>query len=101
MDEEFYIDPDGVRKISQILGEVADFATATVKTLDGLLSILKGTAFIGRVGGAVWIAFIEVLKPYIEDLVKKLTELSSDVSRAVDMHEGKDVEGSRFFTPTN
>ncbi|MBX0329898.1 hypothetical protein K2Z83_19725 [Oscillochloris sp. ZM17-4] len=101
-DDEFFMDPDGVRNIAKILDGVADFFTVVVKTLDGMLAILKGTAFIGRVGGAVWIAFIELIKPFIEEhLVEKINELSSDVSRAVDMHEGKDVEGSRFFTPSS
>lgn len=97
--QDFYMDFDGVRTIATILDGVADFATLTVKNLDNLLTILRATAFIGLVGGAVWEGFIAAIKPKIEELAKKLTELSGDVSRAVDLHEGKDVEGSRFFTP--
>ena len=98
--EELFIIPEGVRGIGKTLDPVVEFCTNVIKILDTLLTILKGTAFIGLVGGAVWIAFIEAIKPYIEDLIKKLTELSSDVNRAADQHEGKDVEGSRFFTPS-
>jgi F0F1-type ATP synthase beta subunit len=96
--DEVYMDVPAVREMAKGLGTIGETLTNVVKVLDMLLTTLKTVAFIGLVGGAAVAQFIEMIKPYIEKLAAKFTELSGDVNASVDAFErGDQIGATRFY----
>jgi hypothetical protein len=96
-DSRIYMNVPAVREIAKTFDRVGLALTAVVAILDGLSTLLKNTAFIGRVGGAVLILFIDTIKPTIDEVAKKCAELSGDVNASVDAFENGDEEGATRF----
>lgn len=95
--DEVYMDVPAVREMAKNLGTIGETLTNVVKVLDMLLTTLKTVAFIGMVGGAAVALFIEMIKPYIERLAEKFTELGGDVSASADAFERGDTVGATRF----
>ena len=92
-----YMDVPAVRDMSKSFGTISEVLTNVAKVLDVLSNILKTTAFIGNVGGAVVAQVIDQIKPHIEDLAEKTEELSNDLSASVDAYERGDEQGATRF----
>lgn len=97
MAEEVYMDIPEVRNIAKKFDEISDVLNAVAKVLEGLLMVLKATAFIGMVGGYILIQFIELVKPKIEEMARKCAELSRDVTASVNAYERGDALGATRF----
>ncbi len=97
MAEEVYMDVPEVRNIAKKFDEISDVLNAVAKVLEGLLMVLKATAFIGLVGGYILIQFIEMIKPKIEEMAQKCAELCKDVNASVDAYERGDALGATRF----
>ena len=95
--DEVYMDIPAVENIAKILGRVSDVLNAVNKVLEGLVLILKTTAFIGLVGGYAVIQFIESIKPYIKQMADKCEELDRDVGASVAAYERGDALGATRF----
>ena len=95
--DEVYMDIPAVENIAKILGRVSDVLNAVNKVLEGLVLILKTTAFIGLVGGYAVIQFIESIKPYIKQMADKCEELDRDVRASVAAYERGDALGATRF----
>ena len=97
MAEEVYMEVPEVRKIAKNFSEISEVLNAVAKVLEGLLMVLRATAFIGLVGGYVLMHFIEMVKPRIEEMARKCAELSRDVTASVDAYERGDALGATRF----
>lgn len=95
--DEVYMDIPAVRGVAKTLHTVSETLKAVLKALDMLVNVLKATAFIGLVGGAAVIQFIEATKPMIEKVAETCEELSSDVNFSVDAFERGDQQGATRF----
>ncbi|MFV9504538.1 MAG: hypothetical protein AB4911_08215 [Oscillochloridaceae bacterium umkhey_bin13] len=94
---EVYMDVPAVRAMGDKLGTIGDTLKMVAKALEMLILTLKSTAFIGNVGGAAVIQFLEMIKPYIEQLAAKFTELCGDVKASADAFERGDAIGATRF----
>jgi hypothetical protein len=97
MAEEVYMDIPEVRNIAKKFDEISEVLNAVAKVLEGLLMVLRSTAFIGLVGGYALMMFIEMVKPHIEEMAEKCAELFRDVNASVDAYERGDALGATRF----
>lgn len=95
--EEVYMDVPAVRDMAKTFGTINEVLDAVNKVLEGLVMILKSTAFIGMVGGLAVAHFIEMIKPHIQEMAEKCQELNQDVSASVDAYERGDALGATRF----
>lgn len=92
-----YMDVPAVRDFSKKFQEISETLTRVVNVLNTLSNVLKTTAFIGLVGGAAVQMFIDLVKPYIEQVANKCAELSTDLTASVDAFERGDELGAARF----
>jgi hypothetical protein len=92
-----YMDIPAVRNISKRFGTVSDVLKNVSKVLQALITTLKTTAFVGLVGGLALAHYMEMLKPFIDQMAQKCAELSKDVSASVDAYERGDAQGATRF----
>lgn len=95
--EEVYMDIPAVQKMAADFGRFADVLKTVSKTLDAALMILRATAFMGLVGGAVVEHFIQRIKPTVDRLATKMTELQGDINGAIISFRDGDNTGSSKF----
>jgi len=94
---EVYMEVPAVRQMAKNFQSISEVLTTVNKVLEAMLMILTTTAFIGMVGGAAVQAFIEMIKPYIEQWVQKTAELGKDLNASVDAYERGDAQGATKF----
>ena len=92
-----YMDTDAVRRIAKNFATVGNMLNVTSKILDGLMNKLKSTAFVGQVGGAAVEAFVQTIKPQIDQVMVKCEELHNDLNASVTAYERGDQEGATRF----
>lgn len=97
MADEVYMDIPAVRNMAKTFGNISEVLDAVNKVLEGLLMILRSTAFIGLVGGFAVMSFIEMVKPHIEQMAEKCQELMQDLNKSVDAYERGDALGATRF----
>ena len=97
MADQVYMDIPAVRTMAKNFGTISEVLEAVNKVLEGLLMILRTTAFIGLVGGFALMAFIELIKPYIKQMADKCQELMEDLYKSVDAYERGDALGATRF----
>ena len=97
MADEVYMDIPAVRNMAKTFGSIGEVLDAVNKVLEGLLMILRVTAFIGLVGGFALMNFIEMVKPHIEEMAEKCQELMGDLNQSVDSYERGDALGATRF----
>lgn len=94
---EVYMNVPAVRDISKNFGTISEVLSNVVKVLDVLINTLKAVAFIGLVATAALAQFLEMIKPYIEQMAEKCAELSKDLGASVDAYERGDAMGATKF----
>jgi hypothetical protein len=97
MADEVYMDIPAVRQMAKTFGNIGEVLDAVNKVLEGLLMVLKATAFIGLVGGYALIHFIEMVKPHIKKMADKCKELMKDLGDSVNAYERGDALGATRF----
>lgn len=97
MADEVYMEVPAVRNMAKTFGSISEVLNAVNKVLEGLLMILRTTAFIGLVGGFALMGFIEMVKPHIEQMAEKCQELMDDLNKSVDAYERGDALGATRF----
>ncbi len=97
MADEVYMEIPAVRSMAKTFGQIGEVLEAVAKVLEGLSMILKTTAFIGLVGGYALAAFIDFIRPHIEQMSKKCQELMQDLNKSVDAYERGDALGATRF----
>jgi len=78
-----FMDPDRVLVIAKGLDTVSAVLKAVSTTLEGLMEVLKATAFIGLVGGTAVERYIASIKPPIDQLAQLCSDLSKDANNSV------------------
>lgn len=97
MANQVYMNVPAVRDISKNFQNICELLEDVAKVLDMLSNLLKNTAFIGLVGGAVVIQVLEMIKPQIQEMSRKCGELSKDLGDSVDAFErGDEIGATRF-----
>jgi hypothetical protein len=91
------MDTVAVGKMADTFQTLHDVLVNVNQTLDGLVNILKDTAFIGKVGGNAVIHFIEDIQPEIKRVSDKCAELNVDVKASVEAFARGDAEGATRF----
>ena len=94
---EVYMEVPAVRQMGKNFQAISEVLSTVNKVLEAMLMILKATAFIGLVGGTAVAGYIEMIKPYIENMVQKTAELSKDLNASVDAYERGDAQGATRF----
>jgi len=94
---EVYMEVPAVRQMAKNFQTISEVLSTVNKVLEAMLMILKTTAFIGLVGGTAVAGYIEMIKPYIENMVQKTAELSKDLNASVDAYERGDAQGATRF----
>jgi hypothetical protein len=97
MADEVYMEVPAVRNMARNFGTIGEVLDAVNKVLEGLVMILRTTAFIGLVGGFAVAQFIETIRPHIEDMAEKCQELMEDLNKSVDAYERGDALGATRF----
>jgi hypothetical protein len=95
--DEVYMDVPAVRNMAQQFGTIGDTLRMVAKVLEGLVNLLNATAFIGLVGGRALAQFIDMIRPHIEQMAEKCTELNTDLDASVDAYERGDQLGATKF----
>lgn len=89
--------PEAVRKFASDFENYSETLKSVAKVLEGLLNLLRSTAFIGLVGGFAVMMFIEQIKPQIEQLAEKCSEMSRDLNTSAAAFERGDAQGATKF----
>jgi outer membrane murein-binding lipoprotein Lpp len=97
MAEEVFMDIPQVQKLAQAFGTFGETLQAVSKALEAAITILKVTAFVGLVGGAAVEAYLNMIKPRVDQLAAKMHELQGDVNGAISNYQTGDTSGSRRF----
>ena len=97
MADKVYMNVPAVRQIAKNFKQIGDTLENVVRVMEALVNILRGTAFVGLVGGLALAQFIESIKPHIQQMARKCQELFSDLNRSVDAYERGDALGATRF----
>ena len=97
MTDEVYMDIPVVEKMADSFGNFAEILQAVSKAMEAAMMILRATAFVGLVGGAVVERWIGMMKPNVDKMAAKMDELSRDVDSAVRSYRDGDNTGSSRF----
>lgn len=91
------MDTDAVRNMSKRFADICEILRTVSKVLEALSLMLKTTAFVGLVGGAVAQMVIDQFKPKVDDLAEKCEEISKDLDASVSAYERGDALGATRF----
>lgn len=97
MTEEVYMEVPAVRKIAKTFDDISDVLKTVIKILEVVVTILKASAFFGAVGNLAVARFLEMIKPYIQQVADKCAELCKDVGASADAYERGDAQGATRF----
>ncbi len=95
--DQVYMDVPAVRQIAKNFGQIGEVLDNVAKVLEALVNILRGTAFIGMVGGLAVAQFIDMIRPQIEQMAEKCRELNKDLDFSVNAYERGDTQGATKF----
>jgi uncharacterized protein YukE len=94
---EVFMEVPAVKNMSKNFQQISQTLKQVCNTLQVLSNILKTTAFIGMVGGAVVAQFIDMIKPHIDKMSQKCAELSKDLKASAEAYERGDQQGATRF----
>jgi uncharacterized protein YukE len=95
--DQVFMEVPAVRNMSKNFQQISQTLKQVCNTLQVLSNILKTTAFIGMVGGAVVAQFIDMIKPHLDKMGQKCAELSKDLAASADAYERGDQQGATRF----
>ena len=97
MADKVFMNVPAVRQIAKNFKQVGDTVDNVARVMEALVNILRGTAFIGLVGGLALAQYIDSIKPHIQQMARKCQELFSDLNKSVDAYERGDALGATRF----
>jgi hypothetical protein len=95
--QQVYMDVPAVQALADTFTRLSDICKAVSKALEAASVTLRATAFVGMVGGAAVDRYINILRPKVDDLAKKCTELNGDLRGAIMAYRDGDTSGSKRF----
>lgn len=97
MAQEVYMDIPQVEKFVSSFNTFGETLKKISQVLEGLMMVLKITAFVGFVGGAIVERWLNILKPQVDKMAAKMLEISRDVNDAIKSYRDGDNTGSSHF----
>ncbi len=97
MADKVYMNVPAVRGIAKNFKQIGDTLDNVTRVMEALVNILRGTAFVGLVGGLALAQYIDSIKPHIQQMGRKCQELFGDLNRSVDAYERGDALGATRF----
>lgn len=97
MADEFLMVYDAVRQKANQINGISQTLSQVVQTLEGISNMLKSNWFLGMCGGYALAAYIDSLKPQIQQVVEKCAEMCQDMLDAATKAENGDQEGAELF----
>jgi hypothetical protein len=95
--DQVYMDVPAVRGVAKTCQQVGEVLAKANQTMEGLVTLLRTTAFMGLVGGLALAQFMDSIRPYIEQVSQKCLELSSDLNTSIDAYQNGDQQGATRF----
>jgi hypothetical protein len=92
-----YMDVDAVTGMAERFQQIGDVMKAVSKALEIAIMTLRVTAFVGLVGGAAVERYLSRIKPQVDKLSEKCSELHLDLIGAVVSYRDGDSSGSKRF----
>lgn len=96
-EQEVYLDVPAVTSMAHAFGGFSDALKTVSSILQGAIDLLNATAFIGDVGGAAVAAWLGTIKPNVDNLANKMSELQNDIMGAINNYVTGDTSGSSRF----
>lgn len=97
MAEEVFMDIPQVQKVAESFGNFGEILQGVAKALEAAITVLKMTAFVGLVGGFAVERYVNMVKPRVENMAKKMHELQGDINGAISNYQTGDDSGSKRF----
>lgn len=94
---DVFMDIPEVEKISQDFEQLSEVLNDIAQVMETVSDTLKSTAFIGYVGGAVVISWLERIRPVVENLSTYCEEIHNDVDIAVQNYINGDMDSAGRF----
>ncbi len=94
---DVYMDIPEVERISQNFEQLSETLQAIAQVMEQVSNVLKATAFIGYVGGAVVIHWLDNIRPVVERLSEYCEEIHTDVDIAVQNYINGDMDSAGRF----
>jgi hypothetical protein len=94
---EIYMDVPAVRSMSRTLTDIGSVMKAVSTALEIAINALRAAALISFGGTAAAAEFMARIKPIVDHIAEKCTELGSDLEASVNAYEQGDALGSTKF----
>ena len=91
------MDHNVVGQAAKMFMTTADMLKNVAKILEGLIQMLRASAFFSAGTSLALANYFENIKNMINNLVKVCEELGGDLMRAVEDHKRGDIRGKRYF----
>jgi hypothetical protein len=92
------MDTDAVRGIARSFGQMEDVLRVASRSMEVTITTLKTTAFVGLVGGYAVAAYLERIKPVVDQYAAKCDEMENDLNASATAYQNGDAQGAtRFF----
>lgn len=87
-----------LKQIAQTFQQVMQALKTVIKVLSALIQILRAMAFASMGTSLALANYLEQVKRNIENVIKILDEMSSDLLRAIKDHEAGVFKSGTYFT---
>lgn len=95
--EEIFMNVAAVKNMAAKFTDMNDKLEQASKSLQAAITVLKATAFIGMGGTAAYAAYLEKLKPQIDQYAARCEEMSQDLIKSAEAYERGDQQGAARF----
>jgi hypothetical protein len=96
-EEGVYMDYNAVQRMSDGFRNMADVMKTVGQGLEIAIDTLKVTAMFGMVGNLALAHYLENIKPHVDRLGEKFSELGYDLMGAIISYRDGDTSGSKRF----
>ena len=96
-EQEVYMDIPAVTNMAHAFGGFGDALKTVSSILQAAIDLLNATAFIGDVGGAAVASWLNIIKPNVDNMANKMSELQNDIQGAINNYVTGDTSGSARF----
>lgn len=92
-----FMDLDAVQRMADGFRSMGDVMKNVDQGLEIAINILKATAMFGLVGNLALARYLEGIKPHVDRLGEKFSELNYDLVGAIVSYRDGDTSGSQRF----
>lgn len=92
-----FMDVNAVQNMANRFDQISDVLKNVSKAMEIAITTLRITAFVGMVGGAALERYLSRIKPEVDKLAAKTSELHMDLMGAIVSYRDGDSSGSKRF----